>query len=255
MDDDALLRYSRQIMLPEIDIEGQEKLAAARVLIIGLGGLGSPVALYLAAAGVGHLTLVDFDTVDLSNLQRQIVHTTERIGMLKVESARETLQQLNPLVTVTTRAHKLTGAELDAAVAAATVVVDACDNLSSRLQLSDACVRAGKPLVSGAAIRLDGQVLVYNPARPEAACYRCLYGNAQEQAETCAQSGVIAPLLGIIGSIQALETLKLIVGFGDVLDELLLLDARNLEWQRLRIKKNPACHEAGRCVRLSQQHS
>jgi adenylyltransferase/sulfurtransferase len=242
MDDQTLLRYSRQIMLPEIDIEGQQKLAAARVLIIGMGGLGSPVSLYLAAAGVGHLVLVDFDTVDLSNLQRQIVHATPDIGRLKVESAAEAIGALNPLVRITAIDHALEGDELLAQTAQADIVVDATDNLSARFAINAACVQTRTPLVSGAAIRLEGQVMVCQPQIDDAPCYRCLYRSDEEISESCSQSGVIAPLLGIIGSIQALETMKLIVGKGDTLTgRLLLLDAYRMEWHNVTIRKNPNC--------------
>lgn len=246
MDDEELLRYSRQIMLPEVDLEGQQKLRRARVLIIGMGGLGSPVAMYLAAAGVGHLVIVDFDTVQLSNLQRQIVHGMAGIGRLKVESARDTLLALNPLVRVTAIAHALAGDTLLEQVRLADVVVDACDNLATRFAVNEACVRAQIPLVSGAAIRMEGQVLVYRPEQADAPCYRCLYRSDEEISETCSQSGVLAPLLGIIGSIQAVETLKLLIGIGETLTgRLLLLDALALEWHCVTIKKNPLCPVCG----------
>jgi adenylyltransferase/sulfurtransferase len=246
MDDEALLRYSRHIMLPEVDIEGQEKLLASRVLIIGMGGLGSPVALYLAAAGVGHLAVVDFDTVDLSNLQRQIAHGTADIGRRKVDSARDRLRALNPHVQVTPIDHALAGEALLAEVRLADVVVDASDNLSTRLAVNAACVRARRPLVSGAAIRLEGQVLVYHPQQGDAPCYRCLFRGEQELDERCAQTGVLAPLLGIIGGIQATETLKVLIGFGEPLvGRLLLLDARTMEWQCVTLRKNPACPACG----------
>lgn len=242
MDDEQLLRYSRQIMLPEVDLHGQQKLAEARVLVIGMGGLGSPVAMYLAAAGVGHLVIVDFDTVELSNLQRQIVHRTADLGRPKVESARDSLLALNPLVQVTPIGHALADAPLLAEVRQADVVVDASDNLPTRFAINAACVQARKPLVSGAAIRLEGKVLVYRPDRPDAPCYRCLYRSDEEITESCSQTGVIAPLLGIIGSIQAMETLKLIIGIGETLTgRLLLLDARTLEWHEIKIRKNPNC--------------
>jgi len=241
-DDQALLRYSRQIMLPEIDIEGQEKLARARVLVIGLGGLGSPVALYLAAAGIGHLVLVDFDKVELSNLQRQIAHTLHDLDRLKVDSARDAVRSLNPLVEVSAVARALDEAELLEQVQAADVVVDASDNISTRMAINQACVKTGTPLVSGAAIRFEGQVMVLRPDRPQAPCYRCLYRSEEELAETCAQSGVIAPLLGIVGSVQAVEAMKLIIGIGETLSgRLLLLDALQMEWHCVQINKNPNC--------------
>lgn len=242
MDDNTLLRYSRQIMLPEIDISGQEKLAAARVLIIGMGGLGSPAALYLAAAGVGHLVIVDFDTVDLSNLQRQIVHATADVGRAKVDSAKESLLALNPLVEVTTINHALDQPELLQQTALADVVVDASDNLSTRLAVNAACVAQKTALVSGAAIRFEGQIGVFHSAHADAPCYRCLFRSEEEIDETCSQSGVLAPLLGIIGSTQAVETMKLIIGIGEPLQgRLLLLDAYRMEWHSVVLKKNPRC--------------
>ncbi len=242
MEDQVLLRYSRQILLPEFDISGQERLAAARVLIIGLGGLGSPVALYLAAAGVGRLTVNDFDTVELSNLQRQITHTTDRIGQRKVDSARLALQAINPLVAVDTLADPLSGSALRAAVTATDVVVDCSDNLSTRLALNAACVAARRPLVCGAAIRFEGQVLVVRPDQPNTPCYRCLYRDTDMAEERCSQTGVLAPLLGIIGSIQAVETFKLLLGQGELLQgRLLLLDALHMESQSVSLPKNPHC--------------
>ena len=245
MTDDELLRYSRQILLPEFDIDGQERLRRSRALIVGLGGLGSPVAMYLAAAGVGRLTLVDFDTVDLSNLQRQIVHRTADIGRLKVESARDTLLALNPSVAVTTLPQALDEAELREQVRQADVVVDGCDNLPARLAINAACVRAGVPLVSGAAIRLEGQVLVWRPGE-KGACYRCLYRDADAAPETCAQTGVLAPVVGIVGSIQALEAIKVLTDFGETLaGRLLLLDAKRMEWRTLKVRRDPACPVCG----------
>ena len=242
MQDEQLLRYSRQIMLPDIDIVGQQRLNDARVLIFGMGGLGSPVAMYLAAAGIGHLTLVDFDTVELSNLQRQIIHTSDDLGRSKVESARQTLMALNPETTVVTLDQMLDDEALYDQIRRADVVVDGTDNLTSRFAINAACVATGTPLVSGAAIRLEGQVMVYRPDRLDAPCYRCLYRSDQEIEERCAETGVLAPLVGIIGSVQALETIKLIVGFGDtVTGRLLLLDAFSMEWQTIKINRNPNC--------------
>jgi adenylyltransferase/sulfurtransferase len=245
MIDDELLRYSRQILLPEFDIDGQERLNQSHALIIGLGGLGSPVAMYLAAAGVGRLTLVDFDTVDLSNLQRQIIHRTMDIGRPKVESARDTLLALNPLVAVTTIPRVLDTAELREQVGQADVVVDACDNLPTRLAINAACVRAGTPLVTGAAIRLEGQVLVWRPGG-EGACYRCLYRDTAMNPETCAQTGVLAPVVGIIGSVQATEAIKVLTHLGEPLDgRLLLLDAGRMEWRIMRVGRWPQCPVCG----------
>ncbi len=245
MTDEELLRYSRQILLPEFDIVGQECLGQSRALIVGLGGLGSAAAMYLAAAGVGRLILVDFDTVDLSNLQRQIVHRTADIGRLKVESARDTLRALNPLVEVVAVPKALDDTELLERVRQADVVVDASDNLPTRLAINAACVRAGVPLVSGAAIRLEGQVLVWRPGG-EGACYRCLYRDAGMNPETCAQTGVLAPVVGVIGGIQAVEAIKVLTGLGETLDgRLLLLDAARMEWRTLKARRDPACPACG----------
>ena len=245
MTDEELLRYSRQILLPEFDIVGQECLGRSRALIVGLGGLGSAAAMYLAAAGVGRLILVDFDTVDLSNLQRQIVHRTADIGRLKVESARDTLRALNPLVEVVAVPKALDDTELLERVRQADVVVDASDNLPTRLAINAACVRAGVPLVSGAAIRLEGQVLVWRPCG-EGACYRCLYRDAGMNPETCAQTGVLAPVVGVIGGIQAVEAIKVLTGLGETLDgRLLLLDAARMEWRTLKARRDPACPACG----------
>lgn len=246
MTDDELLRYSRQILLPDFDIEGQERLRQSRALIVGLGGLGSAAAMYLAAAGVGRLTLVDFDTVDLSNLQRQIVHRTADIGRPKVESARDTLLALNPLVEIITIARALDEMELRQQVERADVVVDASDNLPTRLAINAACVRAGTPLVSGAAIRLEGQVLVWRPGG-EGACYRCLYRDAGMNPETCAQTGVLAPVVGAIGSLQAVEAIKVLAGLGETLaGRLLLLDALRMEWRTVKVRRWPECPACGR---------
>jgi adenylyltransferase/sulfurtransferase len=246
MNDQELLRYSRQILLPDFDIEGQERLRQSRALIVGLGGLGSPAAMYLAAAGVGRLTLIDFDAVDLSNLQRQIIHRTADIGRPKVESARDTLLALNPLVEVTAIAKALDEAELRQQVEQADVVVDACDNLSTRLAINAACVRTATPLVTGAAIRLEGQVLVWRPGG-EGACYRCLYRDAGMHLETCAQTGVLAPVVGVIGSLQAVEAIKVLTGLGETLDgRLLLLDAARMEWRTMKVRRWEGCPVCGK---------
>jgi molybdopterin/thiamine biosynthesis adenylyltransferase len=245
MTDDELLRYSRQILLPEFDIAGQERLRQSGALIVGLGGLGSAAAMYLAAAGVGRLTLVDFDRVDLSNLQRQIVHRTADIGRPKVESARDTLLALNPLVEVIALPKALDEVELLQQVERADVVVDACDNLPTRLAINAACVRARTPLVSGAAIRLEGQVLVWRPGG-EGACYRCLYREAGMNPETCAQTGVLAPVVGVIGGIQAVEAIKVLTQLGEPLDgRLLLFDAKRMEWQTMTVRRWPECPACG----------
>lgn len=240
--DDQLLRYSRQIMLPAFDIVGQSRLATSRVLIIGMGGLGSPIALYLAAAGVGTLHLVDFDEVDLSNLQRQIAHTVSSLGKKKVDSAKGAIAQVNPDITVVTQSDLLEGEALQVAVSEADVVIDATDNFSSRFAINTACVNSKTPLVSGAAIRMEGQVSVFNSRMDDAPCYQCLYSDISEDQLTCSEAGVMAPLVGIIGSVQAMEAIKLISGMGQpLLGKLLILDAMNMEWRTMRLKKDPAC--------------
>lgn len=245
MTDDELLRYSRQILLPEFDVERQEQLSQSSVLIVGLGGLGSIAAMYLAAAGVGSLTLVDFDRVDLSNLQRQIAHRSSDIGRPKVESACDTLQALNPLVEVIPIDRALAEEDLLEQVRLADVVVDACDNLPTRLAINAACVQAGTPLVSGAAIRLEGQVLVWRPDG-ESACYRCVYRESRVLPEACAQNGVLAPVVGVIGSIQAVEVIKLLADFGEPLTgHLLMFDAKRMEWRTLRVRRDPNCPVCG----------
>ena len=241
MTDDELLRYSRQILLPEFDIEGQERLRQAHVLLIGLGGLGSAVAMYLAAAGVGKLTLVDFDAVDLSNLQRQVIHQTAAIGRAKVKSARDTLLALNPLVKIIAIAKALDEAELLEQVQQADVVVDASDNWPTRLAINAACVQSGKPLASGAAIRWEGQVLVWRPDR-DGGCYRCLYRDDAMNPETCAQTGVLAPVVGVIGSLQAIEVIKILTDLGETLTgRLLLFDAKRMEWRTMKIRRWLEC--------------
>jgi len=241
MGDGELLRYSRQIMLPAFGIEGQQRLLAARVLIVGLGGLGSPVAMYLAAAGVGTLVVADFDQVDLTNLQRQILHTTDRIGMPKVDSARQTLAAINPGVRIEGFAGQVDDESLPALVAGADLVVDGCDNFATRFAVNRACVRGGVPLVSGAAIRSEGQVAVF-PSRPGGPCYRCLYSAAGELDETCAANGVLGPIVGIVGSIQAVEVIKLLTGVGKpLLGRLLLIDAMTMAFRSVRIGPDPRC--------------
>jgi len=242
MDDKQLLRYSRQILLPQVDIEGQQKLLNARVLIVGLGGLGSPAAMYLAAAGVGRLALNDFDAVDLTNLQRQIAHGTENLGMGKVESARQTLLRINPEIHVDSLGRKLESEELEREIAASDVVLDCTDNFASRFAVNAACVRTRTPLVSGAVIRFEGQIAVFTPGFDDSPCYNCLYPDHGELEESCARNGVIAPLPGIIGAMQALEAAKLIIGIGQSLrGRLLLLDALNMEWTQMSLRKNRAC--------------
>jgi molybdopterin/thiamine biosynthesis adenylyltransferase len=246
MNDEELLRYSRQIMLPDIEIAGQEKLLAANVLIVGLGGLGCPAALYLAAAGVGHLLLADFDEVDLSNLQRQIAHGTKDIGRLKVDSARDAILELNPATRVTTISERLDEDTLAGLVSDVDLVVDGTDNFDTRFLINDVCVRTRTPLVSGAAIQLEGQVMVYDPRVEDCACYRCLYQDASDARFNCAENGVAAPVVGVIGTIQATEALKLIVGTGQSLaGYLLVFDAKNMDWRKLRVPRNPKCRSCG----------
>lgn len=249
MDDPQLLRYSRQILLPQIGIEGQQRLLAARVLIIGVGGLGSPVAMYLAASGVGHLVLVDHDTVELSNLQRQIVHTTDHQGMEKVSSAKRTLAALNPDVQVTAIPGQLDPEQLVEQARLADAVVDCSDNFATRFALNRVCVANKTPLISGAAIRLEGQVTVFRPDHTDSPCYRCLYKDMDELAESCSQTGVLAPLVGIIGSIQATETIKVLLDIGETLTgRLLILDALGMEWRSIKLRKDPDCPVCGTSV-------
>ena len=248
MNDEQLLRYSRHILLPEIGIEGQEKLLAARALVIGAGGLGSPVALYLASAGVGRITLCDDDAVDLTNLQRQIVHRTDAIGKKKVDSARTTLGAINPEVKVTALPERVGGGRLAALVAKADVVIDGCDNFATRHAVNRACVTAGKPLVSGAAVRFDGQIAVFDVRNRLSPCYHCLFPEEGENEEVrCAVMGVFAPLVGIVGSIQAAEALKVLTGTGEPLvGRLLLVDALTMEMRTVRLQKDPACPVCGK---------
>ncbi len=243
MNDDQLLRYSRHILLPEIGVEGQEAIINSHVLIVGAGGLGSPAAMYLAAAGVGTIVLCDDDTVDLTNLQRQILHSEASVGRLKVESGRETLHRLNPLIRVDTIALRLEAVALEEQVALADIVLDCSDNFETRHAINRACVKYRKPLVSGAAIRFDGQVSVFDLRQEDSPCYHCLFPEGQEVDEVrCAVMGVFAPLTGIIGTTQAAEALKLIVGCGASLDgRLLLLDGLAMEWRSIALGRDPAC--------------
>ncbi len=242
MNDNQLLRYSRQIMLPQVDIEGQQKLLAANVLIIGAGGLGSPASIYLAAAGVGNIVIYDNDVVDLSNLQRQIAHHTTDIGTDKVISTRQTLNALNPDVQVRAIKQRLEGEQLKLEVSQADVVLDCSDNFSTRFAINNACVKQRIPLVSGAAIRFEGQVAVFTPGKNNSPCYNCLYNSDGEELQNCATNGVIAPITGIVGSIQALEAMKLIMNIGETLTgRLLLLDGLTMEWNTMKLRKNPNC--------------
>lgn len=242
MDDQTLLRYSRQILLPQIDIEGQQKLMGSHVVLFGLGGLGSPIAMYLGAAGIGKLTLVDFDVVELSNLQRQIVHSSDDLNRPKVESAQDRILKLNPQINIETINERLDEQAMGSLIEPADVVVDGTDNFETRFMINRATVKQKKPLVSGAAIRFEGQVSVFRNDLQDQPCYQCLYQDNAAVTETCAQTGVVAPLLGIIGSVQALETIKLITGAGnDLCGRLLLLDALAMDWHTMRFKKNPKC--------------
>jgi adenylyltransferase/sulfurtransferase len=246
LSDQELLRYSRQILLPQIDVEGQLRLKQGRVLIVGLGGLGSPVALYLAAAGVGELHLADFDSVDLTNLQRQVIHDSHSVGVLKVDSAMARLSALNPEVRLVPITRALDEDSLAAAVAAVDLVLDCTDNFGIREAVNAACVAAGKPLVSGAAIRLEGQLSVFDPRRDDSPCYHCLYGHGSEAELTCSEAGVVGPLVGLVGSLQALEALKLLAGFGEpMVGRLLLVDALGTRFRELRVKRDPACAVCG----------
>jgi len=243
MNDDQLLRYSRHILLDEIGIEGQEKLLAAHALIIGAGGLGSPAAFYLASAGVGRITLVDNDAVDLTNLQRQILHTTERIGLPKAESGKTMLAQLNPEVEVVALAERADEERLLQLSREATVVLDCSDNFPTRHAVNHACTKARVPLVSGAAIGFDGQIAVFDARDDESPCYACLFPPEQRFEEAqCSTMGVFAPLVGIVGAMQAAEALKLIAGIGQSLSgRLLLLEAKTMEWNSIRLARNPNC--------------
>ena len=247
MDDAQLLRYSRHILLDEIGIEGQERIMQGRALVIGVGGLGSPAALYLATAGIGHLTLVDHDTVDLTNLQRQIAHTEARVGQPKVESARQALLAINPELKITALAERADATRLNVLVSDADVVLDCSDNFATRQALNTACVRHGVPLVSGAAIRFDGQLAVYNPKDPLSPCYACVFPPDAIFEETrCATMGVFAPLVGIVGSMQAAEALKLLSGAGQpAIGRLLMLDGRDMTWNDIRLPRNPDCPVCG----------
>lgn len=246
LSDEELLRYSRQILLPQIDIDGQLRLKQARVLVVGVGGLGSPVALYLAAAGVGELHLADFDSVDLTNLQRQIIHDSQSVGQPKVDSAMARLTALNPEVRLVPHRAALDVDSLAAAVAAVDLVLDCTDNFGTREAVNAACVAARKPLVSGAAIRLEGQLSVFDPRRDDSPCYHCLYGHGSEAELTCSEAGVVGPLVGMVGSLQALEALKLLAGFGEPLvGRLLLVDALGSRFRELRVKRDPGCAVCG----------
>ncbi|RZI93807.1 MAG: molybdopterin-synthase adenylyltransferase MoeB [Variovorax sp.] len=243
MDDSALLRYSRHILLEEFGIEGQQRVSAARVLIVGVGGLGSPVALYLAAAGVGSLTLVDDDTVDLTNLQRQIAHGTSRVGQPKVDSAAAAMRDINPGIAIETLRLRADGDQIDRLVAEADLVIDCCDNFATRQAVNRACVAHRKPLVAGAAIRFDGQLSVYDLRDPSSPCYACVFPPDAVFEETrCAVLGVFGPVVGTIGTLQAHEALKLLAGIAPSLaGTLLMFDGRSTSFERVRVARDPAC--------------
>ena len=243
MDDAQLLRYSRHILLDELGPGGQERFAAAHALVVGMGGLGAPAAQFLAAAGVGTLSICDADHVDLTNLQRQILYATGDIGAPKVDAAARRIAAINPDVRVARVAARVGPAELAPLVAAADVVLDCSDNFATRHAVNAACVAARRPLVSGAALRFDGQIAVFDPRAADSPCYHCLFGEGEELEETrCATMGVFAPLVGIVGSTQAAEALKLIAGVGTSLaGRLLLVDARTMEWRSLKVPRDPAC--------------
>ncbi len=243
MDDTQLLRYSRHILLDDIGVEGQEKLLASHALVIGAGGLGSPVALYLGSAGVGRITVVDHDVVDHTNLQRQIAHTLARVGRPKAESVREAIAAINPDVACIPVAQRADDALLDALVPTADVVLDCTDHFAIRHAINRACVKHARPLVSGAAIRMDGQLGVYDTRDPARPCYACVFPeDAGLEEALCATMGVFAPLVGILGSIQAAEALKLLAGLGSRLaGQLLMLDGRDMAFQQIALPRNPHC--------------
>lgn len=246
MDDKQLLRYSRQIMLPEIDVLGQEKINSSHVAIIGLGGLGCPVAMYLAASGVGQLTLIDDDIVELSNLQRQIAHREDNIGTAKVQAAKCTVQGINSRTKISTAHVRVDIAELSNLLQDVDVIVDATDNFTTRFAINEVSRKLKLPLVSGAAIRMEGQVIFLDPRAPESPCYRCLYPSPTNETLNCAENGVFAPLVGVIGSLQALETLKVICELSqDSIGWVHYFDAKRMEWRKLGLKRNPSCPECG----------
>jgi adenylyltransferase/sulfurtransferase len=250
MDDQQLLRYSRHILLNEIGVEGQARIRAASMLVIGAGGLGSPAAFYLASAGVGRIVLVDGDTVDLTNLQRQILHTTNRIGVMKAESGRTTLAAINPDVEVEAVTRRAEAEELDRLVSDASVVLDCSDNFATRHALNRACVAHGRPLVSGAAVRFDGQLAVFDRRRDDSPCYECVFPAGDAQDELCSVMGVFAPLTGIVGTMQAAEALKIAAGEAEAVGkslhaQLLLIDALTMHLHTVRLARDPRCAVCG----------
>ncbi len=246
MQDDAFAdRYSRQIRLPLVEEKGQRAIRDSAVLIVGMGGLGSPVAMYLAAAGVGRLTIADFDVVDLSNLQRQIVHAHDDIGLLKTESAARRLQAVNPDIVLTCLDYTLEAEEFVDLAADHHLLMDCTDNFPTRFQLNDASLATGTPLVSGAAIRWEGQVTAFDPRMPDSPCYQCLYPDRSVEAATCAAEGVISPLVGVIGTMQALEAVNILLGRGQLHGAVWLFDAQFMDWQKMVLPKNPDCPACG----------
>lgn len=244
-------RYARHIALPHIGRAGQEKLLNSRVLIIGMGGLGAPAAIYLASAGIGHLVLSDYDRVELSNLQRQIVHTQNTIGAPKVASAKQHLLSLNPEIQITGLDYQLEANELLQQIESADLVLDCSDNFATRFALNRACVKAQTPLVSGAAMRYEGQISVFKPAQAGSPCYQCLYQDNGEDGESCSQIGILAPLVGVIGSLQAMEAIKVLLNAGeDLCGRLLLVDGLTQEWRTLKIRQDPACQVCGLGLKL-----
>lgn len=247
MNDNQLLRYSRHILLPQVEYAGQEKLTTSHALIVGAGGLGSPVALYLAASGVGTLTICDFDAVDLTNLQRQIIHTTQSVGMNKAMSAQQTIDAINPEIKVKTIEKKSTHAEMEALISVADVVIDCSDNFATRYALNRLCFKQKKPLVSGAAVRFEGQITVFDFRNETSPCYHCLFPDTGDDQELrCADNGVFSPLVGMIGTAQAAEALKCLMGIGETLQgRLMLLDALTAEWRTIKLSRDPACKVCG----------
>lgn len=253
LSDDELLRYSRQIMLPKFDIAGQLTLKNARALILGLGGLGSPVAMYLASAGVGKLVLVDDDKVDLSNLQRQVIHSESTLGFTKVHSAGERIKQINPHVELALIDTRIENDALKQVIASVDVVLDCSDNFATRFAVNRYCFELSVPLVSAAAIRMEGQISVYDFRRADSPCYQCLYPEGSDQTMTCSETGVMAPLVGILGSMQAMEAIKLLSGLGETLvGKLLLLDAMTMQWRTLKLKRDSNCACCGSDTKISK---
>jgi len=246
MNDHELLRYSKQIMLPQIDIEGQQKINDSTILIIGMGGLGSPTALYLAATGVGHIIIADFDQVELSNLQRQIIHSTSDIGDDKVNSAKSKLLELNPNITVTVVNEIMHSDNLASLIQDVDIVLDGTDNFESRFEINKACVECHKPLISAAVIRFEGQISVFKGYEVDQPCYQCLYSEQGDGRESCVENGVLAPVAGLVGTIQALQAIKVLLGIGEQLcGELLLIDGLDLSFRKVKIVKEPECPICG----------